>query len=65
MPSNKLAVAFKPLAPFFSFERSIVFQRVPGLGPCSVEIAALRAQEREVSRASAEADRLCQRLVGQ
>ena len=40
------AVAFKPLAPFFSFERSIVFQRVPAWnawvnGPAGSKLATL------------------------
>ena len=40
------AVAFKPLAPFFSFERSIVFQRVPAWnewvnGPADTKLATL------------------------
>jgi N-acyl-D-aspartate/D-glutamate deacylase len=40
------AVAFKPLAPFFSFERSIVFQRVPAWnewvnGPADQKLALL------------------------
>ena len=40
------AVAFKPLAPFFSFERSIVFQRVPAWnewvnGPAETKLATL------------------------
>lgn len=40
------AVAFKPLAPFFSFERSIVFQRVPAWnewvnGPTESKLATL------------------------
>ena len=40
------AVAFKPLAPFFSFERSIVFQRVPAWnewvnGPAEDKLATL------------------------
>ena len=40
------AVAFKPLAPFFSFERSIVFQRVPAWnewvnGPAGDKLAVL------------------------
>jgi N-acyl-D-amino-acid deacylase len=40
------AVAFKPLAPFFSFERSIVFQRVPAWnewvnGPADAKLATL------------------------
>jgi N-acyl-D-aspartate/D-glutamate deacylase len=39
-------VAFKPLAPFFSFERSIVFQRVPAWnelinGPADAKLATL------------------------
>jgi N-acyl-D-amino-acid deacylase len=40
------AVAFKPLAPFFSFERSIVFQRVPAWnewvnGPAEAKLTTL------------------------
>ncbi len=40
------AVAFKPLAPFFSFERSIVFQRVPAWnewvnGPAETKLSTL------------------------
>jgi N-acyl-D-aspartate/D-glutamate deacylase len=54
------AVAFKPLAPFFSFERSIVFQRVPAWnewvnGPAEDKLATL-ADPAWRARARAEWD---------